>query len=96
MKPLVVLATVSLCSLAAWIGWTVGSPPSHSEIIDHYSAKYVADYGGALSDCHGEVSQGAIWHVVVVCRGSDGVAVDYKVGARGQLIQSDRLNGPQA
>lgn len=46
-----VLVTVVLCLVAAGLGYTLGRLPSESDVIEAGAALYVAETGGARTDC---------------------------------------------
>ena len=87
------LPLAALVVLTGYLGLRLGQPPSETEIIARYAARYVAEAGpGAqVTDCAAAPHPQA--RMVVVCHHSDGASYRYVVGARGGLIRS---GGPSA
>lgn len=70
------ISIVGLCLFATAIGVVAGVralPPSETEIINAAAARYVAETGGALTDCYARPSGLSEVRLVVICETEAGV-----------------------
>ncbi len=58
---------------------------TETDVINIYAAKYVAETGGALTDCVARPGEGPVW-IEVACRSNDGEGRIYPVDKRGALL----------
>lgn len=87
----IAIAALALAA-AAWFGWQAGIStvgPGESEVIERLAARYAAQTGGAITDCHGEPAAEA-W-IRVVCGPDWSYAVDRAGG-----IVADESNAQEA
>ncbi len=67
----------------------VSAPPSEGEIIEHHAARYVAETGGARTDCYGVPSGVDGVRLIVVCEREGREAWFVAVDAAGQPVAED-------
>ncbi len=84
-----------LVVLAGILGFRMGQPVGETEIIDAVAQKFVADFGGEVTDCHALAGEVDGVRLLIICRQDGGGDVQYSVGARGQILQIVNL-APQA
>lgn len=93
-RPLL-LGVLALGAAAAGLGLIAGRaslPATESEIIEAFAARYVAETGGALTDCLARpgdlaLADTPVW-ITVICTGTEGVFV-YPVDRKGRLVPPD-------
>lgn len=87
--PLAALATLAL-ALGVWLG--VGARPlTETEIIEAAAALYVAETGGAPTDCAARPSAAPGVHLVVTCAAGDGTPWAAAYDPRGRKLPADAL-----
>jgi hypothetical protein len=85
--PLVGLVTAAL-ALGVWLG--VGARvPTETEIIEAAAANYVAETGGAATDCYARPSAAAEVRLVVTCEAGAGVVWRRGYDAQGREVAAD-------
>ncbi len=93
----IALSLAVICGLAGLLALWVGLrhiPPSETEIIIRVAQAYVADTGGALTDCYARPSALEQVRLVVFCEGPE-QSFAYPVDDLGRLleIEPDILDG---
>lgn len=58
---------------------------TETDVINTYAAKYVAETGGALTDCVATPGEAPVW-IEVTCRSGNGEGRIYPVNRRGALL----------
>lgn len=91
MRRGIVLQLAGLLLLAGVVGLYLGLravPPTETEIINAVAAEYVAQTGGALTDCHAEPSTLDGVRMVVFCQPQTGSPRLYPVDAWGVMVET--------
>jgi hypothetical protein len=87
--PLLGLVTLAL-AFGVWLG--VGARPlTETEIIDAAAALYVAETGGAPTDCAARPSTASGVHLVVTCEAGNGTLWAAAYDTRGRKLPADAL-----
>ena len=81
-----VLALALMAGL--WLGLRA-DPPSESAIISHAAAIYVAETGGAATDCHAVPTDVLGLRLLVICRAEGAVPWIYAADDWGQRVPMD-------
>jgi len=92
----VILPIAAIAALAGAFGLYLGVvsiPPSESDILDHHAARYVAETGGALTDCYGVPSGVEGVRMIVVCDPAGGAVWFVAVDAAGRAVDEDLAIG---
>ena len=79
----------ALVVLAGWFGWQMGKPMSETQIITFYAEQYVAETGGAMTECAAIPSDVKGARMEIICG-----AIRYVVGERGELMSREET-GPE-
>ncbi len=69
-----------------WLGLR-SVPPGESEIIAAQAARYVAETGGAPTDCHAVPAGIEAVRLVVICQAEGAAAWSVAVDARGRVLE---------
>ena len=82
------LPLAALVVFAAYLGWQYGQTPSETEIINRYTATYLAmaPEGAQATDCAAMPHPDPDIRMVITCAHPTGVATTYFVGKRGQAL----------
>lgn len=86
-----ILPVAALLTIAGAIGLWLGvasAPISESVIIERYAAEYVAQTGGARTDCYGVPSGVEGVRMMVICEAEGSEAWFRAVDARGEVVDS--------
>ncbi|MEM9755539.1 MAG: hypothetical protein AAF914_06080 [Pseudomonadota bacterium] len=79
------LGVLALCAAGLGLLWgRAGLPPTETEVIEAMAARYVAETGGAATDCVARPGPGEAW-ITVYC-GRDAARHVYPVDRDGRLI----------
>lgn len=92
----IALPLAALLALAGAFGFYLGvasAPLTESEIIERYAAEYVAETGGARTDCYGVPSGVDGVRLVVICEAEGSEAWFRAVDARGEWVDEDLVFG---
>jgi hypothetical protein len=87
--PLLGLVTLAL-AFGVWLGVSA-RPLTETEIIDAAAELYVAETGGAPTDCAARPSAAPGVRLVVTCEAADGTAWAAAYDARGRKLPPDAL-----
>ena len=95
----IALPLAALLALAGALGLYLGVssvPPGESEIIERYAAEYVAQTGGARTDCYGVPSGVEGVRMIVICEAEGSEAWFRAVDARGAPVDATSVFGEDA
>jgi hypothetical protein len=96
MNRSVVLPIAAILALAGAFGLYLGvvsAPVSESEILEFHAARYVAETGGARTDCYGVPSGVEGVRMIVVCEREGSEAWFVAVDEAGQAVDEDVVFG---
>lgn len=87
-----ILTLAALLAFVGAMGVLLGlraAPPGETEIIEGVAAEFVAETGGARTDCFARPSALPGVRLVVICAPEGGVARAYPVDRLGRAVQID-------